>query len=147
VRRALLAALLPLAASCAESAPSGPARLGAPTNPSLPPSAAPSPPTLIAGPVVRYKRDFGSQAFLLSLAPDSAFVIGYADGPSNAGWWPGRYERADSVIVFIFSGSSAMRELGARGILRGDTLIVRFNPLMQLNDFVDAEYIRVPGTP
>jgi hypothetical protein len=99
---------------------------------------------------VRFQRvspaRYGSDAYVLSLGADSAFVVVFADGSSSGGW-SGRYERADSVIVFHYNAWSAAGELGARGTLRGDTLLVRYNDIMQLTDFEDGVYVRAPGTP
>jgi hypothetical protein len=115
----------------------------APTNPSLPP------PTL-AGPVARYQRvspaRYGSDAYVLSLGADSAFVIVFADA-SSSGEWSGRYARTDSVLVFHYNAWSAAGELGARGTLRGDTLLLRYNLVMQLTDFEDGVYVRSRGAP
>ena len=37
--------------------------------------------------------------------------------------------------------------VGARGTLRGDTLLLRYNRVMNMTDFEDGVYVRVPPTP
>jgi hypothetical protein len=99
---------------------------------------------------VRYQRvspaRYGSDAYVLSLGADSAFVIVFADG-SRHGGWSGRYARTDSVIFFRYNAWSTAGALDARGTLRGDTLLVQYNTVMQLTDFEDGVYVRAPGTP
>jgi hypothetical protein len=51
------------------------------------------------------------------------------------------------VLVFHYNAWSAAGALGARGTLRGDTLLLRYNIIMQLTDFEDGVYVRVPPTP
>ena len=145
---ALLAVLLPPAASCAEGTLFGPAPPSPPRTPAapfLPPDLGP--PTL-AGPEVRYQRVSPGypDTYVLSLGADRAFVIVSADG-SVSGAWSGRYARADSVLVFHYNASRVAGEYAAHGTLRGDTLLLRYNFAMNMTDFEDGVYVRVPGTP
>jgi hypothetical protein len=105
------------------------------------------PPT-IAGAAVLYRRvsplSYGSAvSYLLSRDADSAFTIIFPDG-SKSWAWSGRYERADSVLTFHYNARSGAGEFGARGIIHGDTLFLRYNVLMQLTDFEDGVYISGP---
>jgi hypothetical protein len=148
-RRTLLAALASLAAGCADDTPSGPAggRLrGAPiaVTPPPPPPVPPAP--TITGPAVLYERAspsaFGMiDAYLLSSGADSAFAIIFPGGTSHWGW-SGRYAREDSVLVFHYNAWSAAGELAARGTIRGDSLVLRYNAVMQMTDFEDGVYVR-----
>jgi hypothetical protein len=52
----------------------------------------------------------------------------------------------DCVITFDWEGWSAAGPWGATGSIRGDSLTVEFNLIMQLTDFEDAVYALVPST-
>jgi hypothetical protein len=111
-----------------------------------PPPWAPT----ITGPAVLYQRvssaRYGSDAYLLSLGPDSAFVIVLPGGGTH--WaWSGTYGRADSVLVFRYNAWNAAGESSARGTLRGDTLLLRYNDIMQMTDWEDGVYVRAPRAP
>ena len=141
---ALLAAVAPLAAGCADSTPSGPPITGTPVTPPPPPPA----PT-ITGPAVLYQRvsplSHGpSDAYLLSSGTDSTFVMIFPGGGTH--WaWSGRYGReGDSVLVFRYHAYGTAGEPAARGTLRGDTLLLRYGGHMQLTDFEDGVYVGAP---
>jgi hypothetical protein len=144
----LLAALLPLATACMDGNGPTSAALGrpgsVPPQSPQPPAPLPPPPT-ISGPAALYQRvtpsSYGSDAYLLSLGADSAFVIEFPDGSSSWGW-AGRYERTDSTIVFHYNAWSAAGGLEGRGTLRGDTLFIKYNVIMQMTDFEDGAYVR-----
>ena len=51
------------------------------------------------------------------------------------------------MLAFHYNAWSAAGELGARGTLRGDTLLLRYNRVMHMTDFEDGVYVRVPPTP
>jgi hypothetical protein len=53
---------------------------------------------------------------------------------------------ADGVITFDWEGWSAAGPWGATGSIRGDSLTVEYNLIMQLTDFEDAVYALVPST-
>lgn len=149
-RRALLAVLLPIAAGgCADSTPASPAPRQVPV-PTIPPPSPPQAPS-IPEPTVRYERvtplSYGaSDAYLLSLSADSTFAIIFPNGRTFAAW-SGRYSRSDSVLTFRYVAWSAAGELLARGTIRGDTLLLRYNTIMQLTDFEDGDYVRVSVGP
>jgi hypothetical protein len=52
----------------------------------------------------------------------------------------GRYTDAGGVITFDWEGWSTAGEWGATGTLKGDSLTVQYNLIMQLTDFEDAVY-------
>ena len=147
-RCTLLAALFSLAAGCAGSTPSEPAppgRPAAPINPSLPaPVSGPPAPGLYQR--ISPSRYGVTDAYLLAPGAENAFVIIFDGGTTYPGW-SGRYTRADSVLVFRYDAWSAAGEYAARGTLRGDTLLIRYNEAMRWADFEDGVYVRAPVTP
>ena len=54
------------------------------------------------------------------------------------------YSQATGIITFEWEGWSIAGPWGATGSLTGDLLSVSFNLVMQLSDFEDAKYRRVP---
>jgi hypothetical protein len=143
---AFLAALFPLAAAgCFDAVPSR--STGLPDAPITPPTL-PQPAPTITGPAVLYQRisdsSYGSDAYLLSLGSDSAFVIVFPGGATYGGW-SGRYHRADgdSVLLFTYKGSSG----SALGTLRGDTLLLKYDDVMWLTDFESGVYVKAGVTP
>jgi hypothetical protein len=92
-----------------------------------------------------------------SFIPGSSRYVLYDNGTfslqySLAQWglveYKGRYSRADSLITFDWDGWSTMGPWGADGILRDDTLIVKYNLVMLLSDFEDGVYVRTStGSP
>jgi hypothetical protein len=56
----------------------------------------------------------------------------------------GSYTKVDSLITFNWEGWSTAGPWGATGRLKGDTLTVAFNIIMELSDFEDAVYLREP---
>ena len=145
-RRTMFAALVAFAVACMDTN-------GPPGSPTAPPAGQPTPtpqspyppPPDITGPAVLYVRaspsSYGSDAYLMSLGADSAFVIELPNGPLSWGW-AGRYERRDSVVIFHYNAWSAAGALGATGIVRGDTMFLKYNVIMQLTDFEDGMYVR-----
>lgn len=145
---AIVAASILLTA-CVDSTASSPATATQPTAKPNPQPAPPPPPT-INGPSALYRRTtpatYGSDAYALSLGADSAFVIIFPQGDRYWGW-AGRYERADSVVVFHYNAWSAAGDLSARATIRGDTLLLRYNSIMQMTDFEDGVYVRDRSAP
>jgi hypothetical protein len=60
----------------------------------------------------------------------------------GGGGYRGGYEDANGVITFVWEGWSAAGPWGAAGTLKGDSLTVQYNQVMQLTDFKDAVYVR-----
>ena len=54
----------------------------------------------------------------------------------------GRYTRTDSLLSFVWDGRSSAGPWTSSAILRGNELIVTYNDVMLMTDFVDATYIR-----
>ena len=50
--------------------------------------------------------------------------------------YTGRYTKSDSLITLEFSPP-----WGAEAVIRGDTMVVRYNDVMQHSDFVDGVYV------
>jgi|SRR5687768_3196269 len=143
---------LSLLASCADATrptdppPSPPAT--APVGPPVPAPVLPPAGPPLSGPGVAYYRvspSFSSVAVgsRFVLYNDSTFSMDYSAGFG----YPGKYSRADSEITFRFD-DNANHWLGpwlAQGTLRGDSLIVKHNDHMKLDDFEDGTYVRSPG--
>jgi hypothetical protein len=73
------------------------------------------------------------------LYDNGAFVLQY---PSlGEGGYRGRYTDANGVITFEWEGWSVAGPWGATGTLKGDSLTVQYNLIMQLTDFEDAVYV------
>jgi hypothetical protein len=129
-------------------APKPPRVAVAPITPALPPPPPNSPATPAdTSPDALYQRvsplSYGtSDAYWLSSSGgNGTFQMILPDGLSL--WpWAGRYTRADSVLVFRYNAWSAAGELTARGIVRGDTLVLRYDGIMQMMDFQDGVYVR-----
>jgi Tol biopolymer transport system component len=83
------------------------------------------------------------------LFPNGMFALQFVratssiSGPlsfSYAGW----YSRTDAVLTFLFDASNTAGAWTAKGVLRGDSLVVEFNTVMQLADFEDGVYVQPP---
>ena len=125
--------------------PSEPASQPTPTTPVAPAyPALTRPGEIYVGPADLY-------ASIRSLA--SRYVL-YEDGTFGLQFiqvgeffeYRGRYARADSLITFDWDGWSTAGPWGATGTFRGDSLVVKYNPVMQMTDFIDGTYVRPPGT-
>jgi hypothetical protein len=73
------------------------------------------------------------------LYDNGAFVLQYV---GLGGGYRGGYTEANGVIVFEWEGWSAAGPWGATGTVKGDSLTVQYNLIMQLTDFEDAAYVR-----
>jgi hypothetical protein len=67
---------------------------------------------------------------------NGAFVLQYA----GIGDYRGGYTEANGVITLEWEGWSVAGPWGATGTLKGDSLTVQYNEIMQLSDFEDAVY-------
>lgn len=147
-RRCTLVVLLLLAAGCGGGEPASP------TSPSPPAAGLPAtplpPPTFppVSGPsrififdreLVYDVRDFTKTSRFV-LYDNRAFVLQYISG----GEYPGRYAEANGVLTFQFEGWSVAGAWDATGTLADELLTVQYNVIMQLSDFEDAVYRRVP---
>ena len=78
------------------------------------------------------------------LYDDSTFALEFVNSRYGAFAYAGRFTRTDSRITFIWEGWSTAGPWGAEGTLRGDSLSVRYNLIMQLTDFIDGTYRATP---
>jgi hypothetical protein len=74
------------------------------------------------------------------LYDNGAFVLQYV----GLGDYRGGYRETSGVITFDWEGWSTAGAWGATGTLKGDSLAVQYNLIMQLTDFEDATYVQVP---
>ncbi len=149
VRRGAAVFLVVLSTACGSSAPTSPTAIPQPLPTPAPPTAPPTrafPP--LSGPSrtfafdreLSYRvRDYTKRSSFV-LYDNGAFVLRYG-GP---GEYRGGYTVADGVITFDWEGWSAAGPWGATGTIRGDSLTVEYNLIMQLTDFEDAVYAQVP---
>ena len=159
-----VAALLLLAAACADStAPANrpPAPATAPPAPvpvaTVPPAAAPGFPVLQRAGVTYTEVDApygypgstqyhgGQLESRFVLYDDGRFALQFSSPRFGFFEYGGWYERTGSQITFGWDGWSLAGPWGATGTLRGDTLHVAYNSVMQLTDFVDGDYVREPA--
>ena len=149
VRRGTVAVLLVLFAACGSSAPTSPTGTNQPsaalssTPPppiSFPPSSGPSR-TFIFEHELSYRvSDYTKQSRFV-LYDNGAFVLQYV---GLGGEYRGAYREANGVIAFEWEGWSVAGPWGATGTIKGDSLTVRYNLIMQLTDFEDAVYTLRP---
>jgi hypothetical protein len=153
-------ALLSLSAGCKDAVQPEPPVIEAPVAAPAPPLAAPPDFPALARPGEIYNEGAvsiygypGSDAYhdgrLVSryvLYQDSSFALQFSSPRSGIFEYLGRYSRADSVITFDWDGWSIAGPWGATGTLRGDSLDVKYNIIMQLSDFVDGVYVPEQGT-
>lgn len=133
-------ALLLLSVACSQ--PTSPTNPTPTARAASPPAPAPTVPVSdfppVAGPA-RIYLDANSlpRPSRYVLYADNRFAlqyIGLAD-------YSGTYQEANGVITFKWDDDGSW---GAAGSLTDDALAVRYNLLMQLSDFEDATYVRVP---
>lgn len=82
----------------------------------------------------------GGSRFVLS--DDGRFALQYESGSEYRGTYT--YSKATSTIAFDWEGWSTAGPWAATGSLKDDVLAVSFNLVMQLSDFENASYKRVP---
>lgn len=129
-----------------------------PVSPSpLPPPVRPSPPPpfpAVPNGTVVYEGPEDLYDFILSyhgsklptrylFFADSTFQLQFASYRFGIFQYAGRYSRSDSVFTFTWEGWSTAGPWGASATLRGDTLDVRYNDIMNHSDFVDGRYTLV----
>ena len=74
------------------------------------------------------------------LYDDSTFALEFASVRFGVFAYAGRFTRVDSRITFQWEGWSTAGPWGAEGTLRGDSLSVKYNLVMQMTDFIDGTY-------
>ncbi len=75
------------------------------------------------------------------LESDQTFRLQFAS-PMSAFEYAGKYSLTGSQITFDFYGKSSLGSWQAIARVRGDSITVMYNTVMQLNDFVDGVYVR-----
>jgi hypothetical protein len=75
---------------------------------------------------------------------DSTFALQFSSQRWSFFEYNGRFTRRDSLITFDWDGWSVAGPWGASGTLKGDSLTVAYNLIMQLTDFIDGVYVRKP---
>ncbi|PYR63909.1 MAG: hypothetical protein DMF87_22185 [Acidobacteria bacterium] len=130
-------------------------RSAAPTapTPTVVPSLQPVPPSLtgtyppITGPARVFVYRDSPYPRVAAYTLTSRFVL-YDDGrfalqyEQPVGEYRGTYTASDGVVTFNWEGWSVAGPWGAEATLSGDVLNVRYNLIMQLTDFEDADYVR-----
>jgi hypothetical protein len=158
---AALAALLGLAAACADvTPPAAPYAIppAAPPGPAAAPPGAGFPELARAGDVYAEAgtpygdlatRQFhgGALTSRLVLYRDGTFGLQFSSARFGPFEYGGSYVRSGASITFGWAGWSTAGPWGATATVRGDTLRVEYNDIMRLTDFVDGDYVRVAGTP
>ncbi len=150
IRRSAVVVLLVFAVAC-DSGPTSPSGLSQPTAiPSsqtppaastLPPLSGPSRTFIFAGEVLYRVNDYTRHSRFV-LYDNGAFVLRF---PSvGEGGYRGEYKDTDGDVMFDWEGSSTAGPWAATGTLKGDSLIVRYNTVMQFTDFEDAVYVLMP---
>jgi ABC-type transport system substrate-binding protein len=149
VRRGTVIVLLVLSAACGSSAPTSPTGTsqppavlshtpGPPTN--FPPLTGPSR-TFVFGRELSYPISNYTRQSRFVLYDNGAFVLQYVGLVAD---YRGGYTEANGVIAFAWEGWSVAGPWSATGTIRGETLTVQYNLIMQLTDFEDAVYTRMP---
>jgi hypothetical protein len=147
VRCGALVAVLVFVTACADS--------GSPTAPTgvtTPSAATPLPPRTFP-PVLRPARVYEFASELAYPVRDytrtSRFVL-YDDGifalqylwSAGSNEYRGWYTETNGLVTFRWEGWSVAGPWGATGTLDGNSLIVRYNIIMELSDFENAVYSR-----
>ena len=150
VRRRALVVLLMLSAACNNSGPTSPT-VTSRTSP-LQASPAPTPPASnfppLSGPSRTFVFDRELSYRVSEYTRHSRFVL-YDNGafvlrfPSvGEGGYLGGYRVAgDGTVTFEWEGWSTAGPWSATGTLKGDSLTVQYNLVMQLTDFEDGAYV------
>lgn len=143
-------------AACASDAVTGqpiaapPTKPDTPTPPTKPDTAAPVQPLLplFKGDILVYERVTASSSAAGSryvVFPDGSFSVEYlrTDATNRPTWFPyrGYTVRADSLIQFGFNGTNTAAGWTAKATVRGDSLIVEYNDVMEAAGFEDGAYV------
>ena len=149
VRSGVVVALLVVSTGCGTSGPTSPN--GRTEATPVPGPAPPQPTPPLSGPSRSFAFDHALSYGVSEYTKRSRFVL-YDSGAfalqypicNCPGEYRGRYTDANGVITFEWDGWSLAGPWGATGTLHGDTLTVQYNLIMQLTDFEDAVYQRMP---
>ena len=153
VRRGTVVVLLMLSAACGSSGPTsptgtnqppGPSRPSSPPKISFPPLSGPSRTFVFDRELSYAVRDFTRQSRFV-LYENGAFGLYY---PTIAYVYRGAYQGANGVLMFRFDSSTG-RSVDepwddATGTLKGDSLTLEYDDIMQHADFENAVYVLTP---
>ena len=146
IRRWAVAALLMLSAACTDSGPWSPTAINRSTSLQAAPVATPPAPRFPprSGPSRTFTFDRALSSRVSDYTRNSRFTL-YDNGAFELsvgdGGYRGGYTVAEGVLDFVWEGWSVLGPWGATGTVTGDSLIVRYNDVMQFNDFEDAVYM------
>ena len=157
VRRGAVVVLLALSAACGSSVPTSPTGTSPSPNGTPLPGLTPMMPTVTLPPIIFPPLSGPARTFRFERADyrvaeytqKSRFVL-YDNGAfalqseMSGGLYRGSYTDENGVIDFAWDARSNIGTWRATGRLEGDSLNVQDNSVMQLNDFEDAEYTRMP---
>lgn len=124
--------------------------------PTKPDTAVPVRPLLplFRGDILVYERVTASSSATGSryvLFPDGSFSVEYlhTDAAQRPTWFPyrGYTIRADSLIQFAFNGTNTAGGWAANAAIRGDSLVVDYNNVMEEAGFEDGVYAWSPPSP
>jgi hypothetical protein len=140
VRLGAVVALVVLSIACGSSRPASPIE---PSRPDAVPVPTGFPP--LSGPARIFVFDRELSYPVAAYTKTSRFVL-YDNGAfalqyEGLGEYRGRYTESNGEIGFDWEGGSAAGPWGATGTLKGDSLTVQYNVIMQLTDFDDAVYV------
>ena len=149
LHRGAVVVLLMCAVACGPSGPTSPSVSQPPPAPtptppliSFPPPSGPARTFIFKGELGYPVRDFTRQSRLI-LYDNGAFVLQYPPSSFGNGALRGQYEDADGVMMFIFETQGRTVDEAwedATGTLRGDSLTIQFDEMMQQSDFENAVY-------
>ena len=150
VARGAVVVLLVLFAACGSSGPTSPTGTSPPS--ALPPPTPPTPPPAtvfppLSGPSrtflfdreLSYRVSDYTKKSRFVLYDNGAFVLQYPSLGERG--YRGVHRDANGVITFEWEDWSAAGPWGAAGTVKGDSLTVQYNLIMQLTDFEDAVYV------
>jgi len=75
------------------------------------------------------------------LYADGTFALQYSSANYPFFEYRGRYKDDNGSVTFEWEGWSTAGPWGATGVLREDSVTVRYNLVMQLSDFEDGVYL------
>lgn len=151
--RCALSAVVVCASACSDpalpTAPTPPAASAATATPQPPGNPPPAFPDVTKAARVYLAADWpastyhgGSLASRYVLYDDGTFTLQYASANYTFFEYRGTYIEADGVITFHWEGWSAAGSWGARGSITPERLVVHYNEIMTMSDFVDGVYLR-----
>ena len=149
-----LGALIFLTTGCVDGTQSSRPSAAAPVTPAIPPQLTPPPafpPLSRSGTIYRAPDSLYDlfanyhQSQLASryvLYDGGTFGLQFVSARFSFFEYAGHYSSMDSVLTFTFDGDSRWQ---ATATMRGDSLVVTYNLMASLSDFLDGVYVRSPA--